>query len=331
MKGSRIAPTPATLQPEPEPVDRAALVNYATFLALERERVCAELYPHMGTQASRFVLMLNAAERFFYPDGSANDYRSDAWKRVPQPSTRALKVLDLVGIDWREDTSENSRRFFDESGRADTGERPRLPHGWPMIDAELVSAFSNLQRLDAAIEAVLPDDYDDPDDVPGYTAVDGARNDALDTLKRERAQGLPGLQAKARAILTTNVRNDYEATARLAQALARNLLGARQSAIEPRPDPIFAAIAECKRLEAIAHANEIETPPGVELSLEAKADASAVWTFIEGALLNTVPTTAAGCAALARFVPPLFKRWSACLDGRQGAGFFDLIARSPLL
>ena len=38
-----------TTTTEPAP-NRAALVNYATFLAWERNRVCAELYPHLGAR-----------------------------------------------------------------------------------------------------------------------------------------------------------------------------------------------------------------------------------------------------------------------------------------
>lgn len=80
-----------------------------------------------------------------------------------------------------------------------------------------------------------------------------------------------------------------------------------------------------------AHRHEPSSKPDQCRTPGPHPNANAVWTFINGTMLYTVPTTAAGCAALARFVPPLFKRWSASIDGYQGAKFFGLIARSPLL
>ncbi|GAB6844000.1 hypothetical protein JCM2811A_30020 [Methylorubrum rhodinum] len=59
------------------------------------------------------------------------------------------------------------------------------------------------------------------------------------------------------------------------------------------------------------------------------AATSAVWHHINGTLSETVPTTAAGCVALARFIPPLFDRWGASLDGEQAGKLFRLIERSP--
>lgn len=309
--------------PIPAPaVDRVALVNYATFLALERDRVCAELYPHMGVKGSRFVLSMNEAWIFFRDgDNSAVD-RVD----VPPASTRALKVLDLVGIDWRKDATENGRKFFDEGGRADTGERPAVPYGFPTLDAELTEALDDLTRLDAAIEAMHSGNTRRTGDLlPGFEGLERGRNEALDRLVRVRAKGLPGLQAKAHAILTDSVTDHLED---IASSLARDLIGARPSTLDQhRPDPIVAAIAEVKRLEALAEAHEAGLPAGVDVSPEF---GSAVWDYVNGTLLKTVPTTAQGCKALAAFVPAFLNRWGAALDEDKAAALFALIACSPL-
>lgn len=41
-----------------------ALINYASWLFMERRMVCRELYPQMGARSDRFVLSANAAEKF---------------------------------------------------------------------------------------------------------------------------------------------------------------------------------------------------------------------------------------------------------------------------
>ncbi|GJE57350.1 hypothetical protein [Methylobacterium thuringiense] len=191
--------------PLPAPaIDRAALVNYATFLALERDRVCAELYPHMGAKGAQFVLSMNEAWSFFHEgDNSLSDR-----KGLPPASSRALKVLDLVGIDWRKDATETDRARYDDADRADIGERPAVPFGFPALDAGLMEALDDLTRLDAAIEAMHSGNPNrDGDTVPGYEGLEWARNEALDHFVTIRARGLDGLQAKARAILTKSVQD----------------------------------------------------------------------------------------------------------------------------
>ena len=316
---------------EARAVDRVALTNYATFLAWERFRVCAELYPHMGRKAVAFVLTLNAADRFFY---SADGHRRSI---APPASTRALKVLDLVGIDWREDGDEAGFDRLHGSCTRDNGERPAVPHNWPAPDAALLEALDDLVRLDAACQAVLRtgDASRDHDDVPGYDAIDLARRQALCRLASERAESLIGLQAKARALLVPTVEelpDDYFAD--IAASLARDLLEAPSRAVEPRPDPIFALIEEAERLEA-AHqavfaepyrAGRSDAPDHI-----ARRDAAceAKWSFVRGTVLKTVPTSAEGCKALARFAHDFLTA--------QGSDWTDdaplvlaLIARSPL-
>ena len=307
-------------EPEPEPVPRTTLVNYASWLFMERRLVCAELYPHLGTKAASFVVAAQPADDFHFPTG---DRRQD----VPPPSTRAVKILDMIGVDWRSDTDPD----WGVKSFADDGTRPVLPPGWPAVDAELVSALGDLRRLDAATTALIDADPRDAVEIPGYEALEEARDDALDTLKRERARGLPGLQAKAHAILTTGVRHDHKTTASLAQSLARNLLGVRQSAIEPKPDPIFAAIEEGRRLSAKRDAclavSGLLPDDAPEWEREHEAHC-ALWGHWRQTLLTTVPTTAAGCTALARYANAFLKAQGVD-EGRDT--ILANIARSPLL
>lgn len=100
--------------------------------------------------------------------------------------------------------------------------------------------------------------------------------------------------------------------------------------VSARPDPIFAAIATAERLRRIS--DEAYRLPDIGLDpLPEKEEAGeALWNYVQEVLLQTVPTTAAGCAALVRFAK----------DFRDGEGvnvcegneaLIDLIARSPAL
>jgi len=325
--------------PAPAPsTDRAALVNYATFLAFERDRVCAELYPHMGGKASRFVLTANAAERFFYPDGIGNGL-SKAWRNVPPASSRAVKVLDLVGVDWRSNAGEDGLSHVDLPSDQDTGERPAVPSRWPMVDSALLDALDDLHRLDAAQLAMGRAGRAgerDADTVPGYEGLEDARRGALDRLEKIPADSLLGLQAKARAVLMPSV-TDCCDDADIAASLARDLLSATNRTITPRPDPILVAVAETRRLcAAWTAALKLPQPAkSIDPHSEVEVAANAFHAHVGDVLLKTVPTTAAGCAALARYAVEFSKTEGFALDeddaGDQNVRTLDLIARSPLL
>lgn len=311
---------------EPAP-DRAALVNYATFLAWERNRVCAELYPHLGTKAVGFVLGMNAAERFFYGTDANRRDRPD----LPPASTRAVAVLDLVGVDWRSDPpGDGIERGVGLDLAEDTGERPALPEGWPAPDADLVMAAGDLLRLDAAIAELLRGTDRDPKAVPGYTDLDDARDETLATLSNGRAYSLDGLQARARALLTPGVQGDAATMDDVAHALACDLLAATGTTITPRPDPILAAIREGERL--LQASADVYRLPDIGLDpLPEKVDASeALYAHVNNVLLKTVPTTAAGCAALVKFAQTFHESEGISLcEGNEA--LVSLIARSPAL
>ncbi|MFC6048051.1 hypothetical protein ACFPYM_09415 [Methylobacterium hispanicum] len=97
-------------------------------------------------------------------------------------------------------------------------------------------------------------------------------------------------------------------------------------------DPIFAAIEKDRALAAehIRLLSISGSKPDDDPSWEPTHDASdAQWEHWREALLKTVPTTAAGCAALARYANEWVEREGVGLD-EDGAKIFDLIGRSPL-
>ena len=317
VKVGRIALQPPA--PEPEPVDRIALINYATWLAHERRLLCHELYPEAGPGADRFVLANVASAAFHFP------YDGRSWRDVPQPSTRAVRILDSLGIDWRADEKERD----DLDPPPATPAAMPTPHGYPQTDGTLLAALSDMQRIDAMLAGVRSADDRDEDELPEWRALNEARDAAIGTLIHTRAKSLPGLQAKAKAILADGFRGDDGTALEIAHGLARDLIDRQHKVLQPSADPIHAALDALRRLEAVcakewAKDNGDEAPPARDAAL------NAVPAYWRGVVLKTVPTTAAGAAALARFARAYHQRWAASLD-QDGPTVLDLIARSPLL
>ncbi|KQP79438.1 hypothetical protein ASF60_22770 [Methylobacterium sp. Leaf113] len=102
-------------------------------------------------------------------------------------------------------------------------------------------------------------------------------------------------------------------------------------------DPILAAIAETRRLTmARTCAYNVELPAGeLDPSPEQNAATDAFFAHVDGVLLKTVPTTAAGCAALARYTVEFLEDEKFSLDedeaNEQHVRILGLIARSPML
>lgn len=99
------------------------------------------------------------------------------------------------------------------------------------------------------------------------------------------------------------------------------------------PDPILAAIAETRCLtEARIHAANLPQPAGsIDPLPEQTAALEAFFAHVDGVLLKTVPTTAAGCAALARYAVDFLADEGFVLDeqGSEHVRILELIARSP--
>lgn len=324
---------PATTEPTPAaPVDRVALVNYATWLHFERKRVCTELYPHQGVQAHRYVISNTAADRWHFPDGGFEKSRVES----PEPaSARAARILDMLGVDWRADTAENRRRHLDPASSQDTGERPALPHGGLTADAGLIDALGDLTRVRRAIAALLDGDQRDATDVLGFDALAEARDEALDRLTVPRAESLTGLQAKAAALACDDINKDNDLSDEIGRSLARDLLEATGGGISPKPDPVYAVIEESERLfKAWSAALELPPTPGrAELETVSQAQ-DAFNRHNSDVLLTTVPRTARGCKALAGYVRGHYAADRFVIDENEhsDANFrvLDLIARSPL-
>ena len=101
-------------------------------------------------------------------------------------------------------------------------------------------------------------------------------------------------------------------------------------------DPILAAIAETRRLHMErTRALNVDLPAGTrDPTPEQNAATNAFFAHLGGVLLKTVPTTAAGCAALARFAVEFLADEGWVLDehdGNEHVRILDLIARSPML
>jgi len=139
-----IVAVPTTAPASPQTSDRRALEAYASWLFMERRILCGELWPDMGAEAERYDYYDNA--------GAGWHFRGDGdWRDLPQPSTRAATVLDLVGVDWRQPKEDLGL------DHADSGERPPLPPGWPHPEADLLKLGAEFDRL-LAIEQSLERD-----------------------------------------------------------------------------------------------------------------------------------------------------------------------------
>lgn len=120
---------------------------------------------------------------------------------------------------------------------------------------------------------------------------------------------------------------------RCARALRRD----RSAPCSPepaRPDPIFGLIEEARRLtqehgRLIAISADLpDSHPAWKAENEAHV---ATWEHVRGVLLKTVPTTAAGCVALARFACEFTEDQGVSLEYESNDPVLALIARSPAL
>jgi hypothetical protein len=114
--------------------DRHVLESYAAWLHMERRLLCRELYPHMGSEAERFVFADNAG--FDWHFSGQGDLE---WDQAPQPSSRAVAVLDLAGVDCRRKQPNHPAHYA-----VDNGDRPPLPANWPKVHGELRQAFDDI-------------------------------------------------------------------------------------------------------------------------------------------------------------------------------------------
>jgi hypothetical protein len=86
---------------------------------MERRILCMELWPHLGAAAEDVVFADNAGYNWHFRNGD--------WRKDPQPTSRAIPVLDLVGVEWRREKEDL------DINHADNGSRPALPAHWPRL------------------------------------------------------------------------------------------------------------------------------------------------------------------------------------------------------
>ena len=80
--------------------------SYNTWLFYERRLLLIELY---GKDEARRM------ERFTYENaGGSFHFPGAGWENVPQPSTRAERWLDLLGVDWRSDETVDRTQWVDQ-------------------------------------------------------------------------------------------------------------------------------------------------------------------------------------------------------------------------
>jgi hypothetical protein len=179
---------------------------------MERRILCGELWPHMGAAAERYDWFDNAGAGWHFNEDKDG-------KDLPQPSTRAAAVLDLVGVDWRQ-PKEDLGLSHD-----DTGERPALPARWPEVDGELTDAYEQIVSLDAKISEFFDTISDDDREIhQGYLETEDARYDAIDRLSEIPAQSWKGIKAKASALNMRQILDDTQRAVGLGESLADDVL-----------------------------------------------------------------------------------------------------------
>lgn len=131
-----------------------------------------------------------------------------------------------------------------------------------------------------------------------------------------------------------DVRDDTSPDRRLDAAVAALLTTPSVSAAALEPDPILAAIAETRRLcAAWTAALDLPQPvKSIDPHPEVEIAARAFHAHVDDVLLKTVPSTAAGCGALACYAVEVSTTMGFVLDDSgtndQNARILDLIARS---
>ena len=250
-------------------------------------------------------------------------------------SLQRLIGRDPASLTLRERAAETAARLAASKPATDAAaaDPPPQVEG----DAVLTEAAADLQRVEATIAAIPSLPGRDRDETPDYAALEAEADQAAGIIASTPATGLPGLQAKATAILSDRFSVQSPEALEMAQSLARDVLGASSASIVTWQDPILPAIKECRRLVAVVEAAEaLPKPEGRLDALPEQQEAfDALNRYIEDVLLKTVPTTAHGCAALAQYAVEFSAaRGFELDDGEDGAAHLrvlDLIASSPLL
>lgn len=202
--------------------------------------------------------------------------------------------------------------------RGSKASAPPSPQVAPDPDAVLVAAAADLQRLEAAIAAILSTPGRSLDEAPGYADLDAEAERVTGVLAGTPAVGLPGLQAKAKAILCDRFSVQSPEELEMAHSLARDVLSASPAVFPPRararrveePDPAFALIdahhAAYSTWDAAYDAtvgNRHPSDPGLNEARRATIPLSHAEEQAFMALVGSLPTSLSGLMALADYLP----------------------------
>jgi hypothetical protein len=158
---------------------------------------------------------------------------SAAKARLSAAKDKAERMIAVNRLMLRAPDMRQAKPVDLASEKQDPRERPRLPHGLPSSDAELLDALDLLSRTRDAQEAFLCTQADGADQHPAYLALEAAWDDALARIGRTRAETLGGLQAKARALRMSSGCMWPDG---LVESLIADLLDADERALEPLAD-----------------------------------------------------------------------------------------------
>lgn len=215
-----------------------------------------------------------------------------------------------------------------------------------VVSPELADLIAEFDRLTAALRVGSDGDHW-PDESLVRQSVEaraaviqfpsaGAADTAAKLASYGRSESVSDIREGVRFSLEAgNAYNDDLASTIIAELLEMGGIGpATALPLAARPDPIFAAIDEARRLSADhARLNSVSArTPDSHPSWEPEREAhSAMWDHVRGVLLKTVPTTGAGCVALARFACEFTEDQGVPLEYTSNDAVLALIARSTAL
>lgn len=187
--------------------DRRALHSYASWLFMERRLLCMELWPHVGCKAEDYDWADNAGYHWHLQGPGS-------WKDKPQPLTRAIEILDAVGVKWRAPKD----RYDCGLDHTDNGARPGYPPQWPRVDGALQHASVSIATWALALKGLVNSNKTDH---PDFEKIADEFAKHLDVLTTVKARSSEGISAKASAIRNLD---DPSEIAALAKSLASDIL-----------------------------------------------------------------------------------------------------------
>lgn len=319
-KAALPAPAPAAPPAPSSPFDDPATVAWFTGGGLVPFPAAA---PRSFVRAETAIrleagLLLERARAEFARQYEAKTFASDDLlyrKHLPGRLERALRIPELEAA-----AREPLRTEGVDTCDAD--------------DADLVDMVAEAVRLRAQGEALLARTglTGEADEQPDYQRVEAAHEALLSLIPGRPAEGLAGLRAKARAFvdLDDRMHTRFDTLCDLGASLADDLLRLRPAAVLGEPDPIYAAIAESRRLLAALTAARLLPHDGGEPPAEMNDAMDALFAHRDDTLLGTVPQTAAGCLALASYAVEFTRSEGVPLSHEEGsADLLELMADCP--